>query len=256
MSFNVNNLSISLDDGKPIVENISFNIPKGKMLSIVGGSGAGKSTICRAIMGLLNKSYSVKGEIIYNEKNLFQMSHKSLLNIYGKDICYIMQNPMTAFNPSIRIKKQILKSYFHHHSKASRVDAMQNINDRLARLGISDTERVLNSYPFALSGGMLQRLMIATALINDPQVLIADEITTAIDACNRMELMSELRSLTDTGLSILFVTHDLNAAAKADSILIMNKGKLVEFGETSEIFSNPKCEYTQYLLNACRLERG
>lgn len=256
MSFNVRNLSISVDDGKTIVDDISFDIPQGKILSIVGCSGAGKSTICKAIMGLLGKGYSVQGEIVYNEKNLFQMSNKSLLEIYGKDICYIMQNPMTAFNPSIRIQKQILKSYFRHHSKSSKIDAIQRIEDRLSKLGISDTKRVLNSYPFALSGGMLQRLMIATALINDPQVLIADEITTAIDACNRMELMSELRNLTETGLSILFVTHDLKAVAKADSILIMNDGRVIEFGETNEIFSNPKHEYTQYLLNACRLERG
>ena len=128
-------------------------------------------------------------------------------------------------------------------------------NKTLRRLGLEDTDRILKSYPFALSGGMLQRLMITAALINEPQILIADEATTAIDACNRMALMKELKKLCAEGMSVLFVTHDLRAASFSDHLLIMNHGKVIEAGKTQEIIKAPKEEYTAYLLGACRLER-
>lgn len=225
MPLEVKNLTISLASGELVAENISFQIEKGEMLSIVGSSGAGKTTICKAIMGLLGSAYQATGQIVFQGMNLLDLTKKERKQVYGKEICFIMQNPMTAFNPSIRVGKQLEKTYRLHHDR------------------------------FSLSGGMLQRLMITAALINEPQILIADEATTAIDACNRMELMKELKQLCTEGMSVLFVTHDLRAAAFSDHLLIMNHGKVIEAGITQEIIKAPKEEYTAYLLGACRLER-
>ena len=125
----------------------------------------------------------------------------------------------------------------------------------LQKLGLEDTQRILNSYPFTLSGGMLQRLMIAAALMCQPALLVADEATTAIDACNRIGLMRELKSFCKDGMSVLFVTHDLRSASVSDRILVMDRGQIVEQDTTERILNAPKEDYTKYLLNACRLER-
>ena len=243
MLLEVKDLTISLPSGEPVAENISFQIEKGEMLSIVGSSGAGKTTICKAIMGLLGSAYQAAGQIIFQGTDLLALHKKDRKQIYGKEICFIMQNPMTAFNPSIRVGKQLEKTYRLHHDHSSRTEMHILFN------------KILKSYPFALSGGMLQRLMITAALINEPQILIADEATTAIDACNRMALMKELKKLCAEGMSVLFVTHDLRAASFSDHLLIMNHGKVIEAGKTQEIIKAPKEEYTAYLLGACRLER-
>ena len=255
MLLEVKDLTISLPSGEPVTKNISFQIEKGEMLSIVGSSGAGKTTICKAIMGLLGSTYQVTGRIIFQGMDLLALHKKDRKQIYGKEICFIMQNPMTAFNPSIRVGKQLEKIYRLHHDHSSRTEMHTLFDKTLRRLGLEDTERILKSYPFALSGGMLQRLMITAALINEPQILIADEATTAIDACNRMALMKELKKLCAEGMSVLFVTHDLRAASFSDHLLIMNHGKVIEAGKTQEIIKAPKEEYTAYLLGACRLER-
>ncbi|MBM6803282.1 ABC transporter ATP-binding protein [Mediterraneibacter glycyrrhizinilyticus] len=255
MLLEIKDLTISLPSGEPVAENISFQIERGEMLSIVGSSGAGKTTICKAIMGLLGSAYQATGHITFQGTELLTLPKKDRKQVYGKEICFITQNPMTAFNPSIRVGKQLEKTYRLHHSRSSKGE-MQNLFDKtLRRLGLEDTDRILKSYPFALSGGMLQRLMITAALINEPQILIADEATTAIDACNRMELMKELKKLCTEGMSVLFVTHDLRAASFSDHLLIMNHGEVVETGNTQEIIKAPKEEYTAYLLGACRLER-
>lgn len=255
MPLDVRDLTISLTSGEKIVDRISFRIAEGEMLSIVGSSGAGKTTVCRSIMGLLEANYIAQGVIEYSGENLLTLSKTRLQKVYGKKICYILQNPMTAFNPSVRIGKQLEKTYFQHNNRISKSEIFAQVEPILRRLGMEDTKRIWESYPFALSGGMLQRVMIAAALMNGPGLLIADEVTTAIDACNRMGLMKELRNLCNEGLSVLFVTHDLCSAAHSDQILIMNQGRLVECGSTQKIMESPKEEYTEYLLSACRLER-
>lgn len=255
MLLEVKELTVSLVSGERVSEHISFQIRKGEMLSIVGSSGAGKTTICKAVMGLLGASYKTQGEVIFHGKDILSMQEKDQKQIYGKEICFIMQNPMTAFNPSIKIGRQLEKTYLRHHSHTTKAEMSVTLDRMLRKLGLGDTERILSNCPFMLSGGMLQRLMIAAALINRPQLLVADEATTAIDACNRMELMKELRKLCGEGMSILFVTHDLRSAAYSDKILIMNRGKVVESGTTKSVLENPKEEYTEHLLYACHLER-
>lgn len=195
MPLEVKDLSVFLASGEVVTEHISFQIEKGKMLSIVGSSGAGKTTICKAIMGLLGSTYKATGEVWFQGKNLLSLSKKECQKIYGKEICFIMQNPMTAFNPSLRVGKQLEKTFLQHHARTSKDEMFSLFDKTLRQLGLEDTERILKSYPFTLSGGMLQRLMITAALINQPQILVADEATTAIDACNRVELMKELKSL-------------------------------------------------------------
>ena len=237
MLLEVKDLNISLTSEKSVAEHISFRLGQGEMLSIVGSSGAGKTTICKAIMGLLD------------------LPERKRQTIYGKEICLIMQNPMTAFNPSIRVGRQMEKTYLLHHGKTPRQEMQRLFAAILQKLGLEDTQRILNSYPFTLSGGMLQRLMIAAALMCQPALLVADEATTAIDACNRIGLMRELKSFCKDGMSVLFVTHDLRSASVSDRILVMDRGQIVEQGKTEQILNTPKEDYTKYLLNACRLER-
>ena len=188
------------------------------MLSIVGSSGAGKTTICKAIMGLLGNAYRADGEILFQAENLLNLPERKRQAIYGKEICLIMQNPMTAFNPSIRVGRQLEKTYLLHYGKTPKQEMQRLFAGILQRLGLEDTQRILNSYPFTLSGGMLQRLMIAAALMCQPALLVADEATTAIDACNRIGLMRELKSFCKDGMSVLFVTHDLRSASVSDRI--------------------------------------
>lgn len=256
MPLEVKDLKITLSSGEIIADNISFQIEKGQMLSIVGSSGAGKTTVCKAIMGLLGANDKIEGKIMFQGENLLTLPKKKQRQIYGKEICFIMQNPMTAFNPSIRIGKQLGKTYLRHHDKVPKAELLAQFESTLKRLGLEDTKRILKNYPFALSGGMLQRIMIAAALINQPQMLVADEATTAIDACNKMVLMKQLRKFCEEGMSVLLVTHDLKAASVSDQILVMNQGKAIETGKTEAVLRNPKEEYTKYLLNSSSLKRG
>lgn len=206
-------------------------------------------------MGLLGNAYRADGEILFQAENLLNLPKRKRQAIYGKEICLIMQNPMTAFNPSIRVGRQLEKTYLLHHGKTPKQEMQRLFAGILQRLGLEDTQRILNSYPFTLSGGMLQRLMIAAALMCQPALLVADEATTAIDACNRIGLMRELKSFCKDGMSVLFVTHDLRSASVSDRILVMDRGRIVEQGKTEQILNTPKEDYTKYLLNACRLER-
>jgi len=250
MPLNVRNLKISFTSGESVTEEISFKIERGEMLAVVGSSGAGKTTVCRAIMGLLGADFKAEGTVCFNDTELLNAPPKQVRKIYGKEICFIMQNPMTAFNPSIPVGRQMVKTYQRHNTKLPRAEITGKCEEAMQNLGLTDTKRILKSYPFELSGGMLQRVMIATALVNKPQMLVADEATTAIDACNRIELMRELKKLCKQGMSILFVTHDLSAAANSDKMLVMDKGRVVEAGRTADILSNSREEYTRDFLNA------
>lgn len=243
MLLEVKDLNISLTSEKSVAEHISFRLGQGEMLSIVGSSGAGKTTICKAIMGLLGNTYRADVEILFQGEDLLDLPERKRQTIYGKEICLIMQNPMTAFNPSIRVGRQMEKTYLLHHGKTPRQEMQRLFAAILQKLGLEDTQRILNSYPFTLSGGMLQRLMIAAALMCQPALLVADEATTAIDACNRIGLMRELKSFCKDGMSVLFVTHDLRSASVSDRILVMDRGQIVEQGKTEQILNTPKEDY-------------
>ena len=253
----VTNLSIRTKQTKEtLVRSVSFSVKNGEALGLIGESGSGKSMTSKCIMRLLNpRLFDLRGSVQWNGKEMLAVKLNELDGYRGKQVSMIPQNPMTAFNPSIRVGRQLEKTYLLHHGKTPRQEMQRLFAGILQRLGLEDTQRILNSYPFTLSGGMLQRLMIAAALMCQPSLLVADEATTAIDACNRIGLMRELKSFCKDGMSVLFVTHDLRSASVSDRILVMDRGQIVEQGKTEQILNTPKEDYTKYLLNACRLER-
>ena len=252
MLLEVKDLNISLTSEKSVAEHISFRLGQGEMLSIVGSSGAGKTTICKAIMGLLGNTYRADGEILFQAENLLNLPERKRQAIYGKEICLIMQNPMTAFNPSIRVGRQMEKTYLLHHGKTPRQEMQRLFAAILQKLGLEDTQRILNSYPFALSGGMRQRVMIAMAMIARPKLLICDEPTTALDVTIQaqvLDLMNELKA--ETGMSIIFVTHDLGVISEmADRVLIMYGGRVCEEANVDELFTQPRHPYTIGLIDS------
>ena len=253
----VKDLNISLTSGKSVAEHISFQLGQGEMLSIVGSSGAGKTSICKAIMGLLGNAYRADGEILFQGEDLLDLPERKRQTIYGKEICLIMQNPMTAFNPSIRVGRQLEKTYLLHRGKTPRQEMQRLFSAILQKLGLEDTQRILNSYPFTLSGGMLQRVMIAAAIVARPRLLLADEPTTALDVTIQAQILALLKRLNrEMGMSILFISHNLHVVRKlCTRVAVMEKGRIVETGPVDQIFFHPQAPYTQRLIAAIPTRR-
>ncbi len=241
------------------VDGISFTLYRGETVGIVGESGSGKSVTCLSILGLIAQppGYIESGEILYHRANgsvvdLVQTDLKTMREYRGNEIAMIFQEPMTSLNPVYTCGNQVLEAILLHQD----IDKKQAKQDTLAlfeKVQLPDPERIFNAYPHQLSGGQKQRVMIAMALSCNPQILIADEPTTALDVTVQkhiLELMDELRRSIDA--SILFVTHDLGVVAEiADQVIVMYKGHIVEQGTVLDIFSAPKHPYTKSLL-ACR----
>ena len=253
----VRNLSIDFNvrDGKfRAVDNISFDIQQNKTLALVGESGSGKSVTAMSIMQLLpfpQSSYTSESSIKFNNKQIINASKKDLLSLRGNIISMVFQEPMTSLNPYHRVGDQITESVLLH-SKVSKKEAKDEAINLMNLVEIDDVERRFNSYPHELSGGQRQRIMIAMALVNKPQLLIADEPTTALDVTIQaqiLDLMSKLKR--ELGMSILFITHDLGLVREfSDQVCVMQNGNIVENGNTADVFDNPKHAYTQKLLNA------
>lgn len=253
----VRNLSIDFNvrDGKfRAVDNISFDIQQNKTLALVGESGSGKSVTAMSIMQLLpfpQSSYTSESSIKFNNKEIINASKKDLLSLRGNIISMVFQEPMTSLNPYHRVGDQITESVLLH-SKVSKKEAKDEAINLMNLVEIDDVERRFNSYPHELSGGQRQRIMIAMALVNKPQLLIADEPTTALDVTIQaqiLDLMSKLKR--ELGMSILFITHDLGLVREfSDQVCVMQNGNIVENGNTADVFDNPKHAYTQKLLNA------
>ena len=253
----VRNLSIDFKvrDGKfRAVDDISFDIQKNKTLALVGESGSGKSVTAMSIMQLLplpQSSYTSESSIKFDNKEIVNASNKDLLSLRGNIISMIFQEPMTSLNPYHRVGDQITESVFLH-SKASKNKAKDEAIHLMNLVEIDDVERRFNAYPHELSGGQRQRIMIAMALVNKPQLLIADEPTTALDVTIQaqiLDLMTKLKK--ELGMSILFITHDLGLVKEfSDQVCVMQNGNIVESGNTIDVFGNPQHPYTQKLLNA------
>ena len=253
----VRNLSIDFNvrDGKfRAVDNISFDIQQNKTLALVGESGSGKSVTAMSIMQLLpfpQSSYTSESSIKFNNKEIINASKKDLLSLRGNIISMVFQEPMTSLNPYHRVGDQITESVLLH-SKVSKKEAKDEAINLMNLVEIDDVERRFNSYPHELSGGQRQRIMIAMALVNKPELLIADEPTTALDVTIQaqiLDLMSKLKR--ELGMSILFITHDLGLVREfSDQVCVMQNGNIVENGNTADVFDNPKHAYTQKLLNA------
>lgn len=248
----VENLTVTTIEDKVeinILKDISFIVERGKCLGILGESGSGKSITCKAIMGVLDKRFKVDGKAIYKDKDLIKESKESLRKLRGKKICMILQNPMTSFDPLCRIENQMRETLVEH-TNLSKKEIRENIIEALELMQIKDPEDVLMKYPHQLSGGMLQRIMIGLALVVEPDLIIADEPTTAIDAITQYEVVNEFLRIKKTNNSgMIFISHDLGVIHRiADDVIVMNKGKVVDRGTVDYIFKNAKNPYTQSLI--------
>src|SRR5262245_22597031 len=242
------------DDGvMKAVDDISFRIEQGRVLGIVGESGSGKSVTSLSIMRLLTSSARIEsGRIALLGRDLVALPERQMRSIRGRDISMIFQEPMTSLNPVFTVGAQIVEAIvLHQHTTAA--DARHKAIALLQEVGIPDPEQRIDSYPHQMSGGQKQRVMIAMALSCNPQLLIADEPTTALDVTIQAQILEILRRLRDQrGMAIIFITHDLGVIAEiADDVLVMYRGRNVEYGPVLEIFSRPKHPYTKGLL-ACR----
>ncbi|MBE2133367.1 ABC transporter ATP-binding protein [Staphylococcus argenteus] len=248
------NVQFNYDETKvQAVKNVSFELRKKHILGIVGESGSGKSITAKSILGLLPDypDHSLTGEIIFDGKVLTELTSASLRQIRGKDISMIFQDPLSSLNPRLTIGKQIIEVLFQH-KRLSKSEAKSMTIDILDKVGIKDAIRQFNAYPHELSGGMRQRVMIAIALILKPQILIADEPTTALDASTQNQLLQLMKSLYEyTETSIIFITHDLGAVYQfCDDVIVMKDGSVVESGTVESIFKSPQHTYTKRLIDA------
>ncbi|MEX2520872.1 MAG: ABC transporter ATP-binding protein [Paracoccaceae bacterium] len=233
----------------PAVRGVSFEIAKGETLALVGESGSGKSVTALATVGLLPGSAVIEGSVAYDGEELTGASEARLRAVRGNDISFIFQEPMTSLNPLHDIERQIGESLALHQGLTG-APARPRVLDLLDKVGVRDAESRLSAYPHELSGGQRQRVMIAMALANKPELLIADEPTTALDVTIQAQILDLLKQLQrDEGLSMLFITHDLNIVRRiADRVAVMKQGEIVETGPTKAVFAAPKHGYTRKLL--------
>jgi len=251
----VNELSVFVrETGEPIVRNASFSLEKGKSLVILGQSGSGKTMTCQTIMGTLNRRlFTTSGEIVFTGRELLSLHPQKQREIYGAQIALIPQNPMTALDPSARVGRQMRETLFLHTGRKG-TDADERLVIALHQAGLGNPETVLRCYPYMLSGGMLQRVLIAMALMVDAELIVADEPTTALDAKHRSEAVDAFVRLREQGAAILFVTHDFAAADRmGGSLLVMKDGRIIERGAVSKVLSAPEHPYTRALIEASRL---
>lgn len=235
------------------VENLSFSLERGKVLGIVGESGSGKSVACYALMGLIPSPPGKieSGRAWFHGNDLLKMPEAELRHVRGHKIAMIFQDPMTCLNPYMRVVDQLTEVLLQH-KKISKTEAREKSIASLIEVGIQDAAKRIDEYPHQFSGGMRQRVMIAMALLAEPEILIADEPTTALDVTIQAQILALIKNLQkNRNLAVVFITHDLGVAVQmADDVLVMEKGKLVEQGTTEAIFKNPTQEYTKKLLSA------
>ncbi len=246
-------------NGNAVVHDVTFQLYPGEILGLVGESGSGKSTLIKAAMGLLGSSGMVtRGDIWFEGKNLPDLSDREMRHICGEKIGMIFQDCGASLSPIRTIGEQILES-MEAHRRVDVPTAKAAAMELFDKLKLKDGERVWNSYPFELSGGMNQRAGIAIAMLMNPVVLLADEPTSALDVAVQRQVVEEMMSVRDAfGTAIIIVTHDIGVvSAMADSVLVLRDGRVMEYGRAKEILENPRNGYTRKLLSAVpRLRRG
>jgi ABC-type dipeptide/oligopeptide/nickel transport system ATPase component len=247
----INNLSLR-GGFKLILDAASLLVHENEIVALVGESGSGKSLLARSVMGLLpSKELSIlAGEVLFKGVNLLSLPEQSLRNLRGRSIGYITQFPHNALNPIMTVGKQLTEAYFP--KKDATMSARERALLLLKRVGFSNSELAMTSLPHQLSGGMRQRVLIAMALMNSPQLLIADEPTTALDVTLQAEILDLLQDLKEEyGLGILLITHDLGIVAKAaNNVVILEQGRTIESGTAEDIFYRPQASYTQVLVDS------
>ena len=245
-------------NGNAVVHDVSFQLHPGEILGLVGESGSGKSTLIKAAMGLLGESGMVtRGDIWFEGKNLPDLPEKEMRKICGEKIGMIFQDCGASMSPIRTIGEQIVESLAAHH-KVSTAKARAAAMELFDKLRFKDGERIWNSYPFELSGGMNQRAGIAIAMLMNPAILMADEPTSALDVAVQRQVVEEMLNIRDVfGTAIIIVTHDIGVvSAMADSILVLQNGYMMEYGKAKDVLENPRNDYTKKLLSAVpRLRR-
>lgn len=234
------------------VDGINLRIREGETVCIVGESGCGKSITALSVMRLLEQDVvNVSGSVRFGDTDILSLTKPQLRSLRGNDIAMIFQEPMSSLNPVLTIGQQIMEPLMDH-LKLGKKQARQKAIELISQVGISRPEQIANSYPHELSGGMLQRIMIAIAISCNPKLLIADEPTTALDVTIQAQILDMLRQVKEqSNMSILLITHDLGVVAEmADYVVVMYSGKIVEEGEVVELFERPKHPYTQGLLRS------
>ena len=248
----VENLNVTLTyrkTSKKLVENVNFEVHPGECLGILGESGSGKSMTVKSILGLLDKNFQVSGSAVFDGHDLLKESKEELRRLRGSRITMVLQNPMTCFDPLYRIGNQMAETFAAHtawNAQEIRTCCLKILD----QMQILNGEEVLEKYPHQLSGGMLQRIMIGIAMALQPELLIADEPTTAIDAVTQYEILEEfVRIKKNKNTAMLFITHDLGAISKvADRILVMNSGQIVDSGDFEHIRNHANDPYTRLLI--------
>ena len=236
------------------VRGVSFSVHKGEILGIVGESGSGKSVTSMSILRLLADTARIKeGTIIFDGQDLTKLSKKAIRKIRGEKISMIFQDPMSSLNPLIPVGKQVLEMIKEHHPERTKEELKKEVLELFAKVRIPEPEKRIHAYPHEFSGGMRQRAMIAMALANKPELLIADEPTTALDVTIQDQILCQLRELDkEYGTSIIFITHDLGVVANnCDSVAIMYAGEVIEYGTVEDIFEGKERHpYTVGLFNS------
>jgi ABC-type dipeptide/oligopeptide/nickel transport system, ATPase component len=248
----VENLNVTLTyrkASKKLVEDVSFEVHPGECLGILGESGSGKSMTVKSILGLLDKNFQVSGSAVFDGHDLLKESKEELRRLRGSRITMVLQNPMTCFDPLYRIGNQMAETFAAHtawNAQEIRTCCLKILD----QMQILNGEEVLEKYPHQLSGGMLQRIMIGIAMALQPELLIADEPTTAIDAVTQYEILEEfVRIKKNKNTAMLFIIHDLGAISKvADRILVMNSGQIVDSGDFEHIRNHANDPYTRLLI--------
>ena len=245
-------------NGVKVIKDVSFTVDEGEILGIVGESGSGKSTLIKAAMGLLgNTGLVTRGDIWYKGKNLPDLSAGEIRKLNGPELGMIFQYAGSSFCPIRTVGSQLYESMTEHES-VSKAEFRRRASELLEKIGFENAQRILDSYPFELSGGMQQRVGIAVAMLLNPSVLLADEPTSALDVSVQKQVVEEMLLVRRTfGTSIVLVTHNIGViGAMADKVLVMKDGEMVEYGETQQVLNDPKEAYTRTLMSAVpRLRR-
>lgn len=237
----------------PAVNGVNLDIPKGKIVGLVGESGCGKSMTAKSIMGLLRFPGRVAGgSILFQDTDLTSLSDKELRKVCGKDISMIFQEPMTSLNPVLKVGRQVREALLVHDPSLSKEEARRRVIEIFQRVGIPEAEKRYDCYPHQLSGGLRQRVMIAMAMVCRPKLLIADEPTTALDVTIEAQILRLMKELRDeTGMSVLIITHNLGVVAEVcDYVYVMYAGKIMEQADVFSLFDHTSHPYTQGLLDS------
>lgn len=247
----INNLTLGYNCSEAVVKNINLCVHKGEIVCIVGESGVGKSTLINSILNLQNGIEVIDGNVTFLNENIFEMSKKRLREIRGANIGIIYQEPYASLNPIRKISSQFYDT-LKAHKNISKKDALEKTKKLLDKMNFEDTQRIMDSYPVQLSGGMNQRVAIALAMCLSPSILLADEPTSDLDVLAKKQILDELIKLQDefeTGM--LIITHDMYVASRiADMIAVMHLGRIVECGSRDSVLKSPTHPYTKALINS------